>query len=318
MNSPFKKKKGRPWLNNLRWGAEFALVEGLTCLLSPLSAQTVYRMGCCLGGWLYALPGKRKRIAMTNLGIAFGNSLTRREKKRIYRESVTQVVISVLQCFWILRDTENRVHQLIPSKPEGLDILEGCLSRGKGVFFLTAHYGNWEVMGLDHGYRNVGRLNSIVRCLDNPKLEKTTCDLRTRSGNGIFYREESPLKIIRAIKNNQCVAVMMDQNSAKGGMFVDFFGQKAATARSIAALAYKTGAAIIPLFCYPQGDGTYKVEYGPELLPPISGDKKMDVIVWTQACQKFIESVITKQPEYWMWFHRRWKTRPPEETHRIY
>lgn len=317
MNSKSRKKRN-PWLNGLRWEAESVIVGSLTSLLSSFSSQTVYRMGCCLGGWLSALPGKRKQVAMINLGIAFGSSLSRREKKRVYRESVIQVVVSVLQCFWVQRDTENRIRQLIPSEPEGLDILADCLSRNKGVFFLTAHYGNWEVMGLDHGYRNVGRLNSIVRRLDNPKLEKITCDLRTRSGNGIFYREESPLKIVRSVKNNQCVAVMMDQNSAKGGMFVDFFGEKAATARSIAALAYKTGTAILPLFCHPQGDGTYRIQYGPELLPPKTGDKKKDVIVWTQACQEFIESVVKKKPEYWMWFHRRWKTRPPEESKRIY
>jgi len=317
MNPP-SRKKGRPWLNSLRWTAESALADSISYLLRPLSSKTVFTAGRLLGSLLYALPGKRKRIALTNLGIAFGESMDRREKKRIYKESVTQMAVSALQCFWVLTDTENRVRQLIHSEPEGLDILEECLKRKKGVLFLTAHYGNWEIMGLYHGYKNIGRLNSIVRCLDNPKLEKTTSDLRTCSGNGIFYREESPLKIVRAIKNNQCVAVMMDQNLAKGGLFVDFFGRKASTARSIAALSYKMGAAILPLFCYPNEDGTYRIKYGPELILPKSGDDKKDIVIWTQACQEFIESVLKKHPEHWMWFHRRWKTRPPEDSAKIY
>ena len=137
--------------------------------------------------------------------------------------------------------------------------------------------------------------------------------LRTISGNGVFCRNESPLRIVRAIKNNEAVAVMMDQNTAKGGIFVDFFGKKAATPRSVALLSHRTGAAILPLFSYPTGKGTYRIEYGPELSLEKSDYKERDVFEWTQACEKFIEKKIHDIPSPWMWAHRRWKTQPPEE-----
>ena len=172
-------------------------------------------------------------------------------------------------------------------------------------------------MGLFHGYLGICPLASIVRKLDNPYLDKATKNFRTLSGNKIFYRDESPLKFVRELKNNGSVAVMMDQNTAKGGVFVDFFGKKAATPRSLALLSYRFGTPVLPLFCYPTDKGTYRIEYGPEIQLEKSGNKKNDLLKWTQNYQLFIEKIIRENPASWMCGHRRWKTRPPEET-RIY
>ncbi|NIP99318.1 MAG: hypothetical protein GWM98_01925, partial [Nitrospinaceae bacterium] len=178
---------------------------------------------------------------MTNLDIAFGESKTRDEKIQILKQSYRQLATSALQCLWLNADPEKRMVQLMEKEPEGLEVLKRCLDKGKGVFFLTAHYGNWEALGLFHGYLNVSPLYSIVRRLDNPFLEEAARTFRTVSGNGLLYREESPLKIVKALKNNHCVAVMMDQNTAVGAVFVDFFGKAAATPRSVALLSYRLG-----------------------------------------------------------------------------
>ncbi len=218
-----------------------------------------------------------------------------------------------MQCWWLGRDPENRIRQVIDGEPEGLDELQRCLDRKKGVFFLTAHYGNWEAMGVNHGYLKTQPLYSIARKLDNPYLEKVALKFRTLSGSGILYKDQSPIKMLRALKKNYCVAVMMDQNMAVGGVFVDFFGRRAATARSIAVLSYSTGAPIMALFSYPTGKGTYRIKYGPELKLERTGNKEEDVKNWTQACEHYLQGAIEEYPEPWMWGHRRWKTRPDDE-----
>ena len=283
-----------------------------------MSAKSVFKIGRLLGVFSYTLATKRKQIARTNLDIAFGNTKSNKEKTQIIKISFTQLVVSTLQSLWIIK-YPNRVHQLIEEEPVGLDVLKKCIERRRGIFFLTAHYGNWEIMGVYHGYRGSCKLHSIIRRLDNPYLDKMVMKLRTVSGNGIFYRDESPIRILRAIKNNEAVAIMMDQNTAKGGVFVDFFGKKAATPRSLALLSYRTGAAIIPLFSIPTEKGTYRIEYGPELKLKKSANKTHDIIEWTQACEKFIEKMIRDTPSPWMWAHRRWKTQPPaEQEKKIY
>ena len=275
-------------------------------------------MGRSLGSIVYHFSGKRKRSAQINLNIIFSGSKSQSEKNRIIKKSFQNLAVSALQCFWATRDTENRVRSLIEGEPAGLNILRQSLKKNKGIFFLTAHYGNWEIMGLFHGYLGICPLASIVRKLDNPYLDRATKHFRTLSGNKILYRDESPLKIVREIKSNRSVAVMMDQNVAKGGVFVDFFGVQAATPRSLALLSHRKGTPILPLFCYPTERGTYHIEYGPEINFEKSTNKKEDISKWTHKCELFIEDVIRKNPSPWMCGHRRWKTRPSEDKTKIY
>jgi KDO2-lipid IV(A) lauroyltransferase len=300
-------------INRIRHILEYGGIGLLSIIVRPFSASQVYRIGRALGRLLYTFSKKRIQVALTNLDIAFADSKSRQEKKQIIRQSFMQMAVSALQCLWLQNDTKKRTHLLFPEAPKNLHILTDCLKQNKGAFILMAHYGNWEAMAMYNGYLGAMHLYSIVRPLDNPYLEKATCDFRTRSGNGIFFRDDSPLKIVRALKNNSCVAVMMDQNTAVGGVFVDFFGKKAATARSVALLSYKMDTPILPIFVHPNNNGTYTIEIQPELKLEKTGNKEEDVLSWTQECQKVIESVVRKHPENWMWVHRRWKTRPPEE-----
>jgi len=308
-----------PLLKRIRHRLEYGAFLCFPLLVSPLSARGVLHLGRILGGLVYAVGRKRKRIAMINLGIAFGSGKTRAEKKRIARESFRQQAVSLLQCLWLRRRPMQRLGELIDGAPEGLDVLRDCLERKKGVLFLTAHYGNWEVMGHYHGSLGIAPLVSVARKLDNPLLEKNAAAFRALFGNAILHKDESPLKMARALKNNHCVIVMMDQNMARDGVFVDFFGKPAATTDSIPRLSLATGAAIVPLFALPNRAGRYKIRYGPEIKRQPTGDKKADALNLTQECEKFIESVIRDRPEPWMWGHRRWKTRPPQEqTPRLY
>lgn len=282
-------------------------------LVRPLSADTVYRLGRRLGALFFHLALKRRRIARLNLDLAYGGDQTPAEKNRIVRESFIQQTVSLLQFLWISRQPRERTQELIEGEPEGLDVLQECLGRGHGVLFLTAHYANWEVMGVFHGYRGVGQLVSIARRLDNPYLEQFVMRLRTISGNRILYRDQNPIKLVRALKHNECLAVMMDQNAGDWGTFVEFFGKAASTPRALPLLSYNHGTPILPMFCFPAGRGRYRIVYGPELRLKKSGNKEADVTAWTQACARHLEWVIRQQPEPWMWIHRRWKSRPPGE-----
>jgi Kdo2-lipid IVA lauroyltransferase/acyltransferase len=260
------------------------------------------------------LSGKRKKAALKNMDIMFTESYSSDQKKRIVKNSFKALAVSAIQSVWVTTNTEERVQELIEGDPKGIDILKKCLEKKKGVFFLTAHYGNWEIMGLKHGLLGICNLSSIVRKLDNPYLDAFVTQLRTTTGNQVFYRDDSLLKIVRELKNNNSVAVMMDQNTARGGLFVDFFGLKASTPRAVAKLTYRMGTPVLPLFCYPTEKGTYKIEYGPELSLVKSKNKDQDILSWTQKMQTFIEAVIQENPTPWMCGHRRWKTRPPNEN----
>ena len=298
----------------IRYFLEYLLFRVIHSLIKHRTASGIYRLGKGIGTLIYYLFPKRRQIARINLDIAFGDTKDEQEKIRIAKQSMIQITVTALQFLWVAQDTRERVHQLIDHDLENFKILEQCLARGKGVFFLVAHYGNWEVMGLFLGYLEIFQLHNIARKLDNPYLEKFVTDLRSVSGNKILHKDESPRKLIRAVKQNDIVVVAMDQNAGDWGLFVDFFGKKASSPRSLAVFSYSTGAAILPLFCQPTQKGRYRAVYGPELVLEKTGDKKQDIIRWTEACEKMLEDKIRAYPEAWMWIHRRWKSRPPEES----
>ncbi len=301
----------------IRYVLEYVLFRVVLFPVQMLSLNGINRLARFLGNALYHGSPKRRKIARINLDIAFGTTKSPDEKSRIARQSIIHMITTPLQCLWITRNTEHRVYQLFPSEPEGLEHLNNSLKRGKGAFYLMAHYGNWEVLGIYLGFKKFSQVYAITRKLDNPYLEAFLMHLRTLSGAGIFHKEESPLKMVRALKNNFCVGVMMDQNGGIGGLFVDFFGKKAATPRSLAVLSYSTGAAVLPLIPYPTEKGTYQAVLLPEIKLEKTGDKEKDIFRWTQEYQKLLEKVIREHPEPWMWIHRRWKTRPPEEKNAL-
>ena len=299
----------------IRYLLEYFLFRLVLLPIQILPLNGICCLGRLLGSTLYYISPKRRKIARINLDIAFGDTKTTKEKERIAKQSMIYMVMIALQCLWVTSNTKQRIYQLFPSLPKGIEHLNEALKRGKGAFYLMAHYGNWEALGIYWGHENLSRVYSIARKLDNPYLEKFLHQLRTTSGGGVFHKEGSPLKVVRALKNNSSVAVMMDQNGGIGGLFVDFFGKKAATPRSLALLSYSTGAPVLPLIPYPTEKGTYQAVLFPEIKLEKTGDKDKDIFRWTEEYQKVLEKIIRERPEPWMWFHRRWKSRPKDERH---
>jgi KDO2-lipid IV(A) lauroyltransferase len=110
------------------------------------------------------------------------------------------------------------------------------------------------------------------------------------------------------------VAIVIDQNvRGEDGIFVDFFGTSASTTPALATLAIKTEAPIVPVFGIPLPDGRYRIRYLPEVEYRRTGDTKRDIQELTQICTRIIEEQVRREPEFWVWMHRRWRTRPPEE-----
>lgn len=299
----------------IRYRIEYAAFRPVIGIIMSLSPKTLYRLsGMLAAAWFHLFPGRR-RIARINLDIAYGDTKSPEEKDRITKASMRQMLLSALQCVWVSRDTNHRVHQLIGMEVEGREHLDQCESGDIGFLVLMAHYGNWEILGLYHGFLNTTQHYAVARRLDNPYLEKFFMDMRTTSGNRILHKDTSLIRIVRALKERGSITVLMDQNGGDDALYVDFFGKKASTARSLAALSYSTGAPILPIFSEPIGKGQYKIIYKPPLKLEKTGDKEADIFRWTQECEKVLEDVIRNHPEPWMWFHRRWKSRPPEERH---
>ena len=191
---------------------------------------------------------------------------------------------------------------------EGYEHFDSALERGRGVLFATAHLGNWELSAFAHALMSAP-MGVVVRPLDNPLVDALVEHQRSLSGNTPLGKKESARSIIRMLTQNRAVGVLIDQNvQMQEGIFINFFGIPAAAGASFAKLAYRTGAAVIPGYAlWIEQSQRYVLRFYPEI--PMTGDTEAD----TAALHAHLESVIREYPDQWMWFHRRWKTRPPGE-----
>lgn len=204
------------------------------------------------------------------------------------------------------RITRENVHQWI--RYEGLENFTDSLARGRGVLVATGHLGNWELSAFAHAWMT-GPMNIVVRPLDNARIDEIVERYRALSGNRIISKREAAREILRALKANEAVGILIDQNTTLDqGVFVDFFGVKACAGTAFAKLAHRSGAAVVPGFAlWSEAERKYVLRFYPAI--EMSGDAAAD----TQRIHASLEAAIREYPDQWLWIHRRWKTRPPGE-----
>ena len=197
---------------------------------------------------------------------------------------------------------------------EGFENYAQAVRNGRGTLCLTGHLGNWELSAFTHALHG-HPMYVMVREFDNPYLDRLLHRYRALTGNQSVRKRDSGRVVLRALRNNEVVGILADQNTAgEDGVFVDFFGVKASATNGLAKVAMRTGATVIPGFAlWKPGERCYTLKFYPPLEMVRTGDDEKDLVTNTQRCQTAIEQAIREYPDQWLWIHRRWKTRPPGE-----
>jgi Kdo2-lipid IVA lauroyltransferase/acyltransferase len=244
-------------------------------------------------------------VAMRNLEMVYPQKTTAERKciaDGVYR-SIGRLLVSFARFPSI---NEDSVRDWI--RYEGYEHFEEARQRGKGVLFATAHLGNWELSAFSHALM-AQPMHVVVRPLDNPRIDAMVEKRRAMSGNFVITKRDFVRPMMRALRDNEAVGVLVDQNAGlENGVFVDFFGIPACVATGFAKLAARSGAAVIPGFALWNGrDRRYVLKFYP--IVEMTGDEEED----TRAVQRSLQTAIAAYPDQWLWIHRRWKTRPPGE-----
>jgi KDO2-lipid IV(A) lauroyltransferase len=247
---------------------------------------------------------------MRNLELAFPEK-SRAERKKILRGVFTSLGRQVAEVCLFRKYTRENVSKVVVY--EGFENFERAMARGKGVLFLTAHLGAWELSAFAHSLYGYP-LNIVMRPLDNPYLDRLAREYRTMHGNKTVDKDFAR-GLVAAMRKGETVGVLMDTNMiASQGVFVDFFGIPACTASGVARVALKTDAAVVPGFTVwdPVLD-KYRLRFDPAVELVCSGNREQDVVANTAKFTSVIEEYIRRYPDQWLWVHRRWKTRPEGE-----
>jgi Kdo2-lipid IVA lauroyltransferase/acyltransferase len=290
----------------LRNRCEAELARVLICVLeySPRPVADALGQGCAR--LLDALAPRLRQTADTNLTFAYPNENAewrRRTVDGVYR-SIGRLLVAFAR---FPRITKGNVAEWI--RYDGFEHYVRAKERGKGVLFATAHLGNWELSAYAHALLTE-TMNIVVRPLDNPLVDDLVETRRALSGNTLLSKRDFARSILHALRDNEPVGILVDQNSAgDNAAFVPFFGKQACTNLTFAKLAARSGAAVIPGFAvWNESESQYVLRFYPEVT--MTGDAVED----TTRIQSAVEAAIRECPEQWLWIHRRWKTRPEEEA----
>jgi len=288
----------------LEYAAAWPFIKILGILPRPLARA----FGIGLGRIVYLAHVRLRRVGMRNLALAFPEK-TEAERARILRGEFTSLGRQLAEVCQFPKYTRENIEQVVVY--DGLENYERAYARGKGVLFLTAHYGGWELSAFAHSLHGHW-LHIVMRPMDNPYLDRLIERYRTMHGNKTVAKDDFVRGLLAAMKAGETVGILMDTNmTPPQGVFVDFFGIPACTASGLARIALRTDAAVVPGFTiWDQALGKYRLRFDPAVELERTGDLEADIVANTQKFTAIIEDYVRQYPEQWLWVHRRWKTRP--------
>jgi KDO2-lipid IV(A) lauroyltransferase len=287
--------------NHVEYGA-FRIARGLTGLLSPTGVAGI---GDGLGNLYSMVGGRRRKIIDFNLALAFPEK-TDDERRQLARAVARHFGRSAFDAIRIQR---LRPEELLAAvEIEGWENVERAAALGRGVFFLTAHMGSWEVAALVTGLKLEAGLSLINRPLDNPLLEVELDRLRKLYGNHVFGKHNIAREMLRQLKTGGGVGILIDQRVREDqGIEVPFFGHPAWTHPILARVARKTGAPVVPTFALRDAPGRYTLRYEAPLMAEDLTEAEREDGPLTTRYMAVLEAAIRDRPEQWLWFHDRWK-----------
>ncbi|MFH1282946.1 MAG: lysophospholipid acyltransferase family protein [bacterium] len=282
----------------LAWGAFYI------CFLFPF--RFCSKVGGALGLLIYYLIANARKQAINNLSIAFPDFKLERIKQ-IAKKSFVNQGKNLFELFKFPSLNLNKVNSLVDF-PDRAN-LEKALSFGKGVLYLTAHFGNWELMG---GSLSIWGfpINVIARKIYIEGINKLLVSLRETVGMKVILRsqESSPRDIIRALKKNEVIGILIDQDTKVAGIFVNYFNRKAHTTIGLATLALRSNTPVVSGFLI-RGDKKHTLRVSSPLHLVRTGDREQDVLINTQNFTNIVEDIVREFPDQWVWMHNRWKTK---------
>ena len=290
----------------MRHRLEYTIVKAVELAMRPLPLPLVRRLGEWLGLLFYLVDRVHRRIALANLAVAFP-SRPADERRAVARSMFKHFGRLLLELLKYASLSSNR--QLALVEWEGEERVRLAIAQGKGVLFCTGHFGFWEQQALAHALK-FEPMAVMARPLDNPKLHDLLERIRVLNGNPVLYRRGAVRKALRLLADGKSVGMLIDQHMMSPDViYVDFFGRPAATTSTLAALALRTGAPVIPLFAFPLPGGRYRMLYEHPVEPP-RHDSPDAVREFTQRCTDVLEMHVRRHPELWLWMHRRWRDAP--------
>ncbi|MEW5735735.1 MAG: lysophospholipid acyltransferase family protein [Thermodesulfobacteriota bacterium] len=261
--------------------------------------------GRAVGRLWFAFDRRHRDIALENLAASFP------EKPAVWvrqtaRKSFIHFATMVFEVPGLFVLNQRNVHRY--ARVEGLENLRELFMQNKGFLFVTAHFGNWELLALAAGYMLGRPMTVMARVLDTAAVHRIVFEMRTRGGNRLLDKEDAASTVSAMLRQGEGLGILADQNAAGyEGVLVPFFGRAACANKGVALFSLRHRVPIVCCYALREPDGIYRVVFLPPVTMERSGNLKDDVEKGTYLVNRMMEDFIRKAPEQWLWVHRRWR-----------
>ncbi len=270
-----------------------------------------------IGTALYYIDRKHQRRALANLARSFPD-MPEPERRALAKRSMQQLFMLFVEVLFTTRLVRIDTWADYVELTDFRDVLALLMRKEGGLIMLTGHYGNWEILG--YTLATLGfDTTSIARPLDNRLVNDWLLGTRERNGQRIIDKKGATPIVTGVLDAHGAIGIIADQNAGTKGIFVDFFGRKAATYKSIGLLAMQYRIPVVIGYAR-RVQNQFKFKVGAQdIIYPADWDAQADPLRYiTQRYTKAIEDFIRADPGQYLWVHRRWKTRPKGEAAEVY
>ena len=258
-----------------------------------------------IGDALFLILSSRRRVALNNLTIAFGDTKSGPEKTSLALESFRHLMTCYMELFRLpkfVKVSEKHVHL------NNSELIDNALARGKGILLVMTHLGSWEYLSFLAKHKKSPAI-TLGRVIRNPYIYKWVESLRKTGGLRHKNKDMGIRWIFSELKQNHMVGIAIDQWAGNEGLWIDFFSRPTSTTSLPARMAKRTGCALILAYCVRVASGEYEIYVEPEI--PVSKDDDDWIENTTKELNHIVERKIRAFPEQWMWMHKRWKSKAP-------
>lgn len=285
----------------------------LSLVVQVLPVKAAQAIGSALGGLAYRMLASRRAITLDNLAKGLPE-LTPERRVEIAQNVFRGIATAFLELLWFPRLSPKALTDL--ARVESAHLVTDALAKGRGVVFLTAHFGNWEIGAQSVSVKAGTSILIVVKPQSNPYVDRAVNRRRTQFGCRVVPMGESVRPVLKALEAGEVIGVAADQSAAKQSVWVKFFGREVPVHQGPAVFALRTRAPIVLTFAIRQADGTYRVISEMIEYDDLVGYTPENVQELTRRHVERTEAMIRRYPDQWMWTHRRWKTGPEEKPER--
>jgi len=305
----FKKQKSEK-LKNFRHLLEYGLLLSLRKFANRWSYRQNQRFGRWLGKLACLLARKDLGIARYQLAFCFPE-LSAEQRTELLQKTFENIGKTFFETLMIERIRQNPEQYI---RLENEEVVHQALKAGKGAILMFGHVGNWELLPTIYEMLDIHGI-AVESPIGDNRLDDLLLSVRKSEKIAMIPRghKSSARAILSCFRQNGVFLFAMDQDTKVQSVFVNFFNRKASTAKGAATLGQKFNAPVISAFGARLDDDTHLYRFQLLSEPPYRQDEA-EVLELTQRYTTALEIHIRRYPSQWVWFHRRWKTQPDQNS----